>query len=404
MKKTITIEKFDNNARGLTRIEGKITFVPKTLPEELVEIEITKSEKKYNEARAAKILEPSSKRIEAKCPYYDFCGGCDLLHLDYEDAIIYKQNMLQELFNKNNFNIKVDFISGDQFNYRNKITLKIKSGICGYYQDNTHNLVAIKSCLIAKQSINDFIDDIECLNITSGEVTIRSNYNDELLIIIECEEEIQLDIGALKNKHKIVGIIQNDKCIYGDDHFIEKIGDYFFQVSYDSFFQINDHICNEIFKLIDKYVENENVLDLYCGVGTLGIIAAKKSKSVIGIEIVPNAIKNALVNKKMNKVDNVDFVLDNTNTAISKIKKDSDCIILDPPRSGLDIKTREYVLNSKAKKIIYISCNPNTLLRDLKELKNYYDIKEVIGLDMFPNTAHVEVITLLKLSSGECKL
>ena len=398
MEKVI-IEKLDNQGRGICYCNNKITFVSNALPEEVVNIEITKESKKFNEARVVEYIKKSPKRIESKCPYFGICGGCEQMHSSYEDTIKYKKEKLESIIYKYaHIKADIDIITCDKpLNYRNKITLRLMDGKYGYQEDNSHNLVEIDSCLLAEEPINKFIKDLNYLNIKNGKVVIRSNYNKELLIEIKTKEKINPNIDYLKSKHKIVGIVLNDQTILGDNSFIEIINHMLFQVSYDSFFQINRSITSKLFNLIEQEVnENETILDLYCGVGTLGINATKKAKKAYGIEIVKNAVLNAITNSKINKRDNIYYMLGDVGTTLPKIKDNIDTIIVDPPRAGLDDNTKKTLLEFEANKIIYVSCDPMTLARDLKELQSIYNIKSIKGLDMFPYTQHCESITVLE--------
>ena len=396
----IKIEKLDNLGRGICYINNKITFVPNTLPDEIVNLKLTKESKKYNEAIVTEYIKQSKKRIPSKCPYYEECGGCHLLHMSYKDTIKFKKDKLESIiykYAKIKTNIEV-IPSLESLNYRNKITLKITNQKYGYYEPSSHKIVNINSCLLASPSINNFIPDIPYLHIKNGELIIRSNYNNELLLWIKTKDKINPDLNYLKEKHKIVGIIENDNVIYGDSSFIEIINHQLFKVSYDSFFQINRYICSTLFDLVNENIsDNEVIVDLYCGVGTLGINASKNAKKSFGIEIVKNAVLNAITNSKINKRDNIYYMLGDVKTCLPKIKENIDTIILDPPRAGLDKVTLNTILEFKPKKIIYISCDPMTLARDLNDLKTIYNPKFIKGLDMFPYTYHVESLCVLNL-------
>ncbi len=396
--KEVKIEKLDNQGRGICFVNNKITFVSNALPEEIVNIKLTKENKKYNEAIVTEYIKKSPSRVDSPCPYFSTCGGCRLLDLSYEDTLKYKRDKLKEIINKYaGFNKDIEVISSPNIlNYRNKITFKIVDGKYGYYETSSHKLVEINNCLLASQAIQNFIKDINHLDIKNGELIIRSNYNDELLIWIKTEDDIKPDITYLKSNHKIAGIVLNDHPITGDSSFIEIINNLYFTVSYDSFFQINRDICSIIFNLINENITStDTILDLYCGVGTLGINAAKNAKNVYGIEIVKNAVLNAITNAKINKKDNINYMLGDVGTCLPKIKDSVDTVIVDPPRAGLDNKTKETIINFKPSKIIYVSCDPITLARDLKELKEYYNIEIIKGLDMFPFTHHIETYCYL---------
>ncbi len=395
----VTIEKLDNQGRGICYVDNTITFVPNTLPSEVVEIKLTKQSKKYNEAKVIKYLKKSNLRKDPICPYYNSCGGCELLHLSYEDTIDYKKDKLESIFYKYaGVERDIEIVSSkNNYNYRNKITLKVQKGKIGYYEPNTHNLVSIDNCYLAEVPINNFIKDIKYLNVKNGEIIIRSNYNNELLIWLKSKEEIEPNIEYLKEHHKIAGIVLNSKTLTGDNKFVEIINNKMFQVSYDSFFQINRDICSKLFNLIEEEIEpNSTVLDLYCGVGTLGINIAHKCHKVYGIEIIKNAILNSITNSKINKLVNTYYLLGDVAKCLPKIEDKIDTIIVDPPRAGLDSITRETIINFKPNKIIYVSCDPMTLARDLKEFQKLYNIKYLKGLDMFPMTQHCESITVLE--------
>ncbi len=394
----IDIVKFDNLGRGIGYLNDKIIFVPKSVPGDIIEVKITLEKKNYYEGKILNIIKPSRMRKEVKCPYFDICGGCDLMNISVSENLDYKLEKVNEILHKNNIDYEVKEIikSNSEFNYRNKVTLKIVNREIGYYENNSHNLVSIDYCYLCNDVINEIIKDLKLLEIVNGEIVIRCNYNEEILLNIKSSDEIK-NINELINKYKIVGIVQNDKTIYGENYFIDKINNYIFKVSYNSFFQVNPYICGKLFELIEKYTENShNIIDLYCGVGTLSIVASKNALKVIGIEIVENAIIDANLNKNLNNKKNIEFICNDTKKIIEKITNDFDTIIFDPPRNGVSSKVIEEVINENIEKIIYVSCDPITLARDLKLLENYYNIIDFKLLEMFPNSEHVESIVLLE--------
>ena len=388
------IIKMDNMGRGITYVDGLITFVPKTIIGDVIELEITKQKKKFNEARVINYIKRGALYKEAICPYYNKCGGCDLMNYKYATQLSYKQGIVKDLFLKYaNTVVNPMVISKNQLCYRNKVTLQINDGIIGLV-DLDYQVINIKYCNIAKESINNFIKELANFKVKNGKVVIRSNYNDELLIWFITKDD--LVIPDLKD-YKIAGIIKNNKVIVGDNNFIDKINNLFFKVSYDSFFQVNSLINEELFKIInDNLNENDAVLDLYCGVGTLSINASLKAREVIGIEIVPNAITDALLNKEMNKRSNIEFLLGDVKKTIDKVNKDFDAVIIDPPRSGIDQNSLNYILDKKIKKLIYVACDPSSLVRDYEKIKNIYNLKKLYLLDMFPNTTHCESVCVLE--------
>lgn len=393
-----TILRLDDQGRGICYINDKITFVPNTLPDEEVEIDLVKVTSKYQIGKLVSIIKPSLSRKTSPCPYYENCGGCHLMHMSYDQTIKYKEEKLANILNKfADISIPITIVpSPKPLYYRNKITLKIINGQYGYYSENTHFLVPIEKCLLVKEEINNFLPRIKEFNIQNGELVIRSNYNQELLISITSSDSITIPQNLTISK--VAGIVHNGKTVYGNNSFIEIINKKFFEVSYDSFFQINNDITSIIFDTIKNYLSpNQIVLDLYCGVGSLGIGSYNNNKKLYGIEIVPNAILNAIKNSKMNKIPNSSYHLGDVSKIIDKIQDQIDVIIVDPPRKGLDLKSINTILNIQPKQIIYMSCDPITLARDLKLLKEKYDIKSIQAFDMFPYTHHVECVCLLKL-------
>lgn len=386
----------NDQGQGITYVNNKITFVDKVAVGDIVDLEITKEYKKYNIAKVNKFIKQADNRVEAFCPFYDECGGCHLQNLSYDETLKYKKDKLQNILKKfANIDCDIEIIKSDNINnYRNKISLKIKDKKIGFYSYNSNDLIEINKCLIAEEVINDFINILKDFNINNGDVTIRSNYNKELLIDIISKDKISI---PKFNNLKIVGILHNNKLIYGEDHFMELINKKFFEVSYDSFFQINRSVTSKIFDYIrNNILKEKNVLDLYCGVGTLGINVADISNKVYGIEIVENAILNAIKNAKINKVNNIKYMLGSADKIIDKINDNIDVVIVDPPRSGLTKKEIDVIKGMNVGQIIYVSCDPITLSRDLKLLSTDYKIKDIKGFDMFPYTYHCESITVLE--------
>ena len=315
------------------------------------------------------------------------------MHLSMDEELRIKTNILTDLLKRNNIDVpKINVIqSNNKYNYRNKVTLKIVNNEFGYYNSGTHNFTKIDYCYLAKDSINNIIKSYNLFKVSSGEITIRSNYNDEILIKITSNEKVDVDIEKLINDNKIVGIIVNDKVIYGENDYIEKVNNYLFKVNINSFFQVNLNILEKIEKILHakKY---HNVVDLYCGVGTLGMFVNKDKLN--GIEIVKDAVINASINAKINKQNNMYMLGDSSK--ISKINSDIDCIIIDPPRSGLNKETMKNIVTIKPDNLIYMSCNPLTFVRDMQILNKIYNVDEFYYLEMFPRTKHMEVLCTLK--------
>lgn len=396
----VVITKLDNLGRGICFVNNKITFVPNTIPKEVVEIKLVKESKKYNEAVVTNFISQSEKRKKPVCPYFNTCDGCDFLHMDYQDTLAFKKEKIASLlFKYAHINKEVEIESGKNLNYRNKITLKVVNKKIGYFKSKTHELVEIKKCLLAKKAINDIISDLELLNISNGEVVIRCNKKDEILLSITTKDKVST-LPILDAHKNIIGIVVNDKTIYGENYFIDSINNVKYKVSYNSFFQVNE----EVIELIIAYVKSilpkiKVALDLYCGVGTIGLALSHKIKELYGVEVVENAVNNAKENAKLNNIFNTKYICGKVEKVLEELPNNLDLIIVDPPRSGLDKKTREFILNREAKYILYVSCDPLTLARDLDILKEKYDIDKIKGFDMFPYTEHVESVCMLNLKT-----
>lgn len=395
----VLVDKFDDFGQGITFVDDVITFVPNTIPGDIVDIKIVKKKKKYNVGKVINYIKLSKDRIDYKCPYFNKCGGCVLQSISYDATINFKLNKVINLFNKYNLDIKPEIVKNpSDYNYRNKIKLMVIDGKIGYFETNSHTLVEINECIIASKAINKIIPLLKNFNIINGNIVIRCNLNDEILIIIESNDKLNIDIDVLKENIKLVGIVVNNKTIYGDNFLIECINDIYYKISYDSFFQINPYVASKLFNIVKENIDKTDiVLDLYCGVGTLSLNAALNANEVIGVEIVPNAVLNAIYNAKINKINNTKFILNDAQDAVGKINKKFDKIIIDPPRSGLTKKTIDTILTIMPKKIIYVSCDPNTLIRDILLLKDKYSIEKSYILDMFSYSYHVECICILNL-------
>lgn len=398
----VVIESLDYFGFGIAHIDNKTIFVENAFPGDVVIIDIIKNKKNYSEAKVVKYIKKSKDRVESICPYFQHCGGCHLFFYDYENTLQFKINKVKELLNRNKIQFdknNLEIIKNEYpLFYRNKISLKIVDGKIGYFKNNSHELVLINECKIARESINKVLAHYQLLNITNGSLTIRSNSNDEILLIINSnEKQYNIELDKLKNVVKLVGIIYNDKTIYGDNFFYERIGGLLFKVSFNSFFQVNPFITTKLFELLKENIDfNSKVLDLYSGVGTLSIVASQKLTEVKGIEIIKNAVINGIFNAKLNKCSNIEFMLGDVARIISKIHYDFDTVIVDPPRKGLDKNIITFIKDKFPQKIIYISCDASTLMRDLKLLEEQYEIKTYKILDMFSFTYHLESFVVLE--------
>lgn len=402
----LEIVSLDHQGRGIGKIDNKTVFVNGALPGEIVDVYITASKKNYCEANVNKILQKSTMRLEPICPYFLVCGGCDLMHIPYEKQIEYKNDKIKNImqrFCKEDFTIK-DIISSDALYYRNKVTYHVDNGI-GFYKEKSDDLITIDTCFLADKKIavvyNLIKENANLKNIKS--IVIRAAYyTDDIMIVLETKGVIEEKDWITLLGDKVSSIIVNNqkefKTIYGKNFMVEKLLDYKFLMSNDAFFQVNTLQAEKLYQKALEYAdikEDETVLDLYCGTGTIGILASKYAKKVIGIEINESAVKSANKNKELNHVKNIEFYAGDTGTVLSKHHYKVDTVIVDPPRAGLNKNAIDEILMISPKKLIYVSCDPMTLARDLNILSERYKIKELTPVDMFPNTAHVETVALL---------
>ena len=385
----VEITNLDHFGRGIVKKEKPI-FIDNALVGEIVEIEITKDNKKYSEGRVIKYIKKSPLRVESNCPFYDKCGGCDLLHLSYQEQLKYKETKVKEIIKKfSGLECVKEIVPTIQYNYRNRVTLHVKQKL-GYYQKKSYDIINIDNCLIADERINDFIKKLNNIDLnTITKITIRVSSKESMLVI----EGGKLDIISFK---EVDTIIVDNQVLKGRGYIIEEINNLKFVISPDSFFQVNRLGMINIYNQVLKYVDNDTkVLDLYCGTGTIGIYLADKVNQVLGIEINKSAINDALMNKKINNLDNIDFKLGDVEDVLNNNSFKADCIVVDPPRAGLGNMVIKNIFKIQPQKLIYVSCDPVTLARDLNILKDKYNVVEITPFDMFSNTYHVECVCAL---------
>lgn len=391
------IEKLDYYGRGIAKVNNKVVFIENALPLENVDIEVIKESKKYNEAIVIKYLNKSPNRVDEKCKYYNICGGCNISHIKEKLQEEFKENKIKELSRFIDIKEYKRIEYSNFYNYRNKIVLHINKNRLGLYKNKSNDLVEIDRCLLVNNKINEVIKLLkevikEELNLKSATIKL-GNITNEVMLILE---------GKIKNYNMLLNnvevLIINNKVMTKKDYIISIIGNKKYKISKDSFFQVNPIITEKIYNEIRyniKKLNSKNVLDLYCGTGTIGIYISDLVEKVIGIEVVSDAIEDARYNKKINNVDNMILKLGKVEEKIKEIDMNIDTIIVDPPRSGLHKKVIEVIKKISPENIIYISCNPNTLVRDLKLLETNYKIEYLKPYDMFPNTYHVECVCVL---------
>ena len=445
--KEYIVDIIDNGfeGEGIAKIENFTIFIPNCIKGEKVKILIVKVLKSYAYGKVLEIIEKSEYRREPDCLTYKRCGGCDLRHVDYKKTLEMKQNAVQSLVNKtlkNKVNVEKTLGMEEPYFYRNKAQYPVgidKNGnpVIGVFANRTHEIIPIKECFIQnKQSqklakfVLDFIkeNNISVYDEKTGKGLVRHivtkvgiRTNEIMLIIvingqsIPKEKELVKEVlekfpnvkTIVKNiNNKNTNVIMGNKNInlYGNGFIQDVLGDYKFKISPLSFYQVNPIQAEKLYNIGVKEAgisKDDIVFDLYCGIGTISIFMAKFAKMVYGIEIVEEAIKDAKENAKLNNINNTEFIAGDVENILDDLINNKkiipDVIMIDPPRKGLDNKSVDNILKIKSKKIVYISCNPASLVRDLAKLEEIYDIKMIKPIDLFPFSKHCEVCTVLQL-------
>ena len=392
----VKIIDYDHQGRGIAKIDNKVIFIPKVRLGEEVSIDIVKDKKRYSIGKRCDTLKVSY------CPYYQTCGGCQIGHLTYDEQLEFKKNTVKNIFSKyTNYNLDtLEIIPTKCYNYRNKVTYHIKEDKLGYYEEETNNLIEVDKCnlldsdiITLTASLNSFIKVHKKLN-----KAIIKSLDGKLMLILEGKESKE----SIKEffSPKVSSLYYNNELISGVPSLMIEVLSKKFMVRKDSFFQVNKEgislIYKEVINLL-KGLNSNTIYDLYCGTGTISLLVSDYAKKVIGIEVVEDAVRDARNNAKLNNVTNTEFYLGDVSKVINKLKFVPDTIILDPPRSGISKDLIEFLLSLKVKNIIYVSCNPLTLARDINLLDSCYELNYIKLVDEFPNTYHLESITLLNL-------
>ena len=445
--KEYVVEIIDNGfeGEGIAKINDFTIFVPNAIKGEKVKILIVKVLSSHGFGKIVEIIEKSQARQEVDCNTYKRCGGCSLRHIKYEKTLEMKQNAVQSLVNKilkNEIEVQKTLGMEKPYYYRNKAQYPVgknsegKAQI-GVFANRTHEIIPIQECYIQNkksQEVAKFV--IEFINANNisvynektrkglvrhivTKVGVKTNEIMCVLVINgkEIPKEKELVTEVTKKFPEVKTIVKNintqntnvvmgkeNIVIYGSGYIKDQLGKYIFKISPHSFYQVNPIQAENLYNIgvqaanIDK---NDIVFDLYCGIGTISLFMAQYAKKVYGIEIVEQAIQDAKENAKINNIKNAEFIagdVENVLDDLINVKKViPDVIMIDPPRKGMDNKSVENILNIKPKKLVYISCNPATLVRDLAKFEEEYEVKTIKPVDMFPFTSHVECVCVMKL-------
>ena len=459
----LQIEAIGSEGEGIAHVNGYTLFVKDTVVGDRIEAKVVKTGKSFGYARCECIIEPSPDRIEPVCPISKRCGGCQFQHLSYEAELRFKQekvfNCIKRIGGFKDEEIPMLPIIGCEeiMHYRNKAQFPVgvdKNGetVTGFYAKRSHEIVDTTRCYIQveeneliletlkafmkKYKISAYEEKINpktrkpekakglvrhimtrkgfatgeigiCVVINGNTLPNATEFTDMMLKAFEGRNDVRITSICVNINKKITNVIFGDelKCIYGKPYIVDMIEDIKFKISPFSFYQVNPAQTK---KLYGKALEfagltgEEVVWDLYCGIGTISLFLAKKAKEVYGVEIVPAAVENAKENAKLNGIENAYFTVGKAEDEAKKLPK-PDVIVVDPPRKGCDEKLLETIMNYKPKRVVYVSCDPATLARDLKVLcgDGGYRLDKVQAVDQFSRGVHVETVVQLSLGNNQ---
>lgn len=439
----VTFSDLTQDGSGVAKVDGYTLFVPGGLPGEQAMVQVLKTKKGYGYGRIIELTQAGEERTTPPCPIYDQCGGCAIQHIGAKGQLDYKREIVKNALERIGglSGVQVDETLGmnDPWHYRNKIQVPVAQQdghfAFGFYKKRSHDIVNMDHCIITEPIIDEVVQTARRIAEEKGitpydeaknrgvlrHVMARSGKKtgEVMVVFITRTEELpfrKVLIKALTEVYpQIKSIVQNvnpkrtnaimgekTKTLWGRDVIYDQIGDVTFAISARSFFQVNPIQTEVLYGKALEYAGltgEETVIDAYCGIGTISLFLAKKAKKVYGVEIVPEAIDDARQNAELNKITNAHFEAGKAEEVIPKWQEQGiqpDVIVVDPPRKGCDAALIDTMLAMRPKRIVYVSCNPATLARDLKLLvAGGFDIKRVQPVDMFPQTMHVECVVLM---------
>ncbi|PGY15772.1 23S rRNA (uracil(1939)-C(5))-methyltransferase RlmD [Bacillus sp. AFS031507] len=445
----LTIKRLGINGEGVGYFKKQVVFVPGALPGEEVVVEATKINPKFAEAKIKKIRIKSPHRVLPLCPVYDQCGGCQLQHLKYDQQLKEKRDIIIQSLERhtkvdiNKLDIRETIGMEDPWGYRNKSSFQVKAidgkVLAGLYGLNSHQLINIDECAVQHAQTNEATSEVKRIleelkipiyNEKSRKGIIRTivtrvgiQTGELQIVLITTQKELpKVDIiiqeiqKRLPHVKSIVQNINGQKTslifgeetlpLAGEDFIQETLGDLQFELSARTFFQLNPVQTVKLYNEVKKAAAltgEEKIVDAYCGVGTIGLWLADQAGEVRGMDVITESIEDAKKNAKRHGFTNTKYVPGKAEEVLPKwVKKGwkPDVIVVDPPRTGLEGQLIQTILQAEPKKLIYISCNPSTLAKDIQNLSAKYEVKYIQPVDMFPHTAHVECVSQLILKKG----
>lgn len=438
----VNIEGYSSEGLGVCRIDGRAVFVHGTIAGERWEIRIIKVTNTAVYAKGEKLLLASPERRDSQCPYYNRCGGCDLWHMSYEEELRFKLGRVNDaLSHIGRQTVKAETILGSDSmtRYRNKGIFAVAdidgAPAAGFYRERSHELIPIASCLIqnelserAAAAVVDFMkaNALAAYDEASGSGTIRHVFcrkarqtEDAVVCVVTAHglgTKTKALVDALREAlPELSGIVLNvnksrgNTVLSGDFYTLfgkSDLSDYLcaskFSIAPQAFFQINPPQAEKLYQKALEYAAPDHhslVFDLYCGAGTISLCLARQSGRVIGAEIVPEAVENAKANAEANAITNVEFICADAGDAAQAFHDRGlrpDVVVVDPPRKGMNEEAVRAVASMEPERLVYVSCNPSTLARDILRLNDFgYELRAVTAVDMFPRTSHVETVVLM---------
>ncbi|MDV6377748.1 23S rRNA (uracil(1939)-C(5))-methyltransferase RlmD [Sporosarcina sp. GW1-11] len=440
----VRIEDLTHDGAGVAKVDGYPLFIPGTLPGETVTVHVLKTLKNYGFAKLIDIVEPSAARVTPPCHVFPTCGGCQMQHLSYDAQLTQKRKSVRDVMDRiaKLPDVPVHEVKGmeDPWRYRNKSQIPFDTVndqvITGFYKTRTHQIVDTDVCLIQTKEADELMTmlkhklqqlGIETYNEKTHKGMLRhlivrkARQTDQVMVVLVTRQKkfpqkqavVDLILQEVPNVTSIMqnvniantNVIMGNETInlYGSDVIVDRIGNTEFEISARSFYQVNPVQTEVLYQQALDYAGltgNETVIDAYCGIGTISLFLAKQAKEVYGVEIVPQAIEDAKRNAQINGITNTHFEAGPAEDIIPKWYAEGkrfDVLVVDPPRKGCDEKLLDTILKYKPAKVVYVSCNPGTLARDLRILEDGgYRTREVQPVDMFPHSSHVECVAWLE--------
>ncbi len=446
----LRVEKMAAGGMGIARLDGYVVFVKGGVPGDKVKARVYKKKKDYSEAKVLEVISPSEYRAETGCQYCGYCGGCQWQHIKYDAQLAYKREIVKEALAKigglDNIPVMDTIPSPELFGYRNKMEFTFSNRpwlMPSQLEDNPerppfalglhipgsfNRVIDIESCLLQPDNGNAILDiareyvrktQIPVYDMKSHQgfwrfLMLRNSkaFGDWMVNIVTSDDAPQVlmpladeicrrikgvrtVVNNVTRKKAAVAVGDNELVLMGEGFIEEGIGGFRFRISANSFFQTNSKAAENLYTKVREYAGlsgREDVLDLYSGTGTIPIFISREAKQILGIEISRDGVIDAKNNCKINNIDNCEFVVGDIKEIIPKIAFKADVIVIDPPRPGMHKEVTKMVLNMAARKIVYVSCNPATMARDLGYISQDYEIKEIQPVDMFPHTHHIEAV------------